>query len=202
MLVDLECLTPKQLKDEFTRITRLPAKQNFVWLACPSLANCKIRSKSDWVLAIESIELTLTPLFCDIPVQAGVEDIGETVEPKTESAPEPVSELTQLIDAEISVVLNALNDENRDVTTVFQCGFLLASDHKQLYRKLAQRFHPDVNGDDDAELFVLMNEVYKQLTEEPETYGSEQESSQSQQQWGEETLEQSLSRQLGEDFEW
>jgi hypothetical protein len=202
MLVDLERLTPKQLKDEFTRITRLPAKQNFVWLACPSLANCKIRSKNDWILAVESIELTLTPMFGNVPSQTSVEEVWETVEPESEPAPDPVPKPAQPIDAEISVILNALNDEDRDVATIFQCGFLLASDHKRLYRKLAQRFHPDKNGDDDAEFFILMNDVYKQLTEETEIYGSEQESGEFEEQWSSQSWEEAAREQLGDDFKW
>lgn len=204
MLVDLERLSPKELKSEFTRITRLPAKQNFVWLACPSLANCRIRSKNDWILALESIEMILSPMFGDVPGQeeAEIEEVYEAPEPEVIS--EPPS--TQPIDAEISVVLNALNDEDRDAETVFQCGFLLASDHKLLYRKLAQRFHPDTTGEEDAELFILMNQTYERLTEETETYGSEEsgefEGFVPQQQWGEESLEDSLNRQLGKDFEW
>lgn len=202
MLADLDRLSPKELKSKFTRLTGLPAKQNFVWLACPSLANCKIRSKNDWILAIESIEMILRPMFGDDPNQ----DEAELPQAEPHVTP-PSPSSVQPVDAEISVVLNALNDEDRDQETVFQCGFLLASDHKHLYRKLAQRFHPDKTGDEDAELFIVMNAVYKQLTQESETYGSGQEDSELEgfvtyQQRSEESLEESLSRQLGEDFEW
>lgn len=202
MLIDLERLSPRQLKAEFTRVTGLPAKQSFVWLACPSLANCKIRSKNDWILAIESIELILTPMFDDVSGQEEIEESVEVVEPE----PTPTSQPAQPIDAEVSVILNALNDEDRDVETVLQCGFLLASDHKQLYRKLAQRFHPDTSGDEDAELFVLMDQTYKKLTEEPETYGSEENSGfeefVSDQQWSEQSWEEAAREQLGDDFKW
>src|SRR5919202_1512825 len=78
-MLDLDSLSRNRLKAEFTRITKLPAKQAFVSIAAPSLAGCTIRSKADWILAIESIELVLTPVFDDPTPDAVVESEDSTI---------------------------------------------------------------------------------------------------------------------------
>jgi hypothetical protein len=198
----LEELSLKDLKAKFSALTQLPARKIFVLLACPSLDGCAMRSKEDWRKAIESIEFKLAP---------SLEDSGD-VESQPVQREIPQAQPSDPLSVEVETVLKFLSMD-KDPRTVFYCSFYTADDQKRLYRKLAQRFHPDVNQDEDDGLFKELNSVYEEILLEQQSESQQSEASVQRRQYTEEdyqeggtawwnsaSLDEVLRYQLGDDY--
>ncbi len=73
----------------------------------------------------------------------------------------------EILDIEQSIV--AGNEPER----AFVCGFSISQNPKQLYRRLARKYHPDTNKGIDMGLFGILNEVYKRCAQQGQVESQE-----------------------------
>lgn len=154
------------IKKEFTRITRLPAKKSFAAVVA-AIGNRKMQSKTDWLWILENIEMVLVP----ITERTKPQQIEEPEIPAVEEVqPQPEdSEVAELCSA-------ALESENPE--QVFVEAFATADDAKSIYRRLAKFAHPDKGG--NSSLFQLISNAYSEYQKNAsyyqEAYAVEQQS--------------------------
>lgn len=165
----------KDLKEEFTKITGLPAKKAIVQLICTELEDRRMHSISDWEWVLTSIE----PRFKLQTYQDYRNKVTE-LEQQNEvlanyiseqlNKPEPVAETTTETLTNPSVesledVAYLLNEtESRLLFTLL---LSYADNIKSAYKKLTKKYHPDVNSSPKATaLTVILNDVYSTLNQQ------------------------------------
>lgn len=144
-----------EIKKEFTRVTRLPAKKSFAAVVA-KIGNRKMQSKTDWLWVLDNIEMVLVP-------------IAERTEQRQEDQPEipEVEQAQSSPDAEMTELCSvALQSEEPE--QVFVEAFATAEDAKTLYRRLAKISHPDRGGSD--RLFQILNSAYSEYQQNTTYY--------------------------------
>lgn len=178
-----------ELKARFSEITNLPAKKAYVILAAPSMEGCGMRSKADWEVVLEKIERVLVPIEQVIKIgfaQEKSEESSVEVEPTIEievEEPQPsvVEQELEPIDEEVVDIEESIA-AGTDPERAFACGFSISQNPKQLYRRLARKYHPDANKGVDTGIFNVLSEVYK--THEQQNEEREFQVTSSVKEWG------------------
>jgi hypothetical protein len=137
----------QEIKDEFTRITRLPAKKAFASVVA-QIGSRKMLSKSDWLWVLENIDFVLTPR---------IEQVECPVQPETPHETQAESPTGGSWEEEVCALAMASDEP----TQVFEEAFSSVDNIKQAYRKLAKYLHPDKGG--TSSLFVLMEKAYRDV---------------------------------------
>lgn len=153
----------------------MPAKKAYVILAAPSMQGYGMRSIADWQLALEKIEKVLVPIDQVIEKEPEIPINEVAPEESQPSIQEPVDE--EVLDIEESIATGT------DPERAFVCGFSISQNPKQLYRRLARKYHPDANKGVDTGLFNILNEVYERCVVEGEMESQEQEVEETD-EWG------------------
>ncbi|MBW4565984.1 MAG: hypothetical protein KME32_33890 [Mojavia pulchra JT2-VF2] len=150
----------KQLKEDFTAKTGMPAKKAYVLLAAPSVAKHNLRSIADWKLVLSSIEFKLVKvgdeIFKNIPSDETdddwikqLDDIDNEFRSQRENLKQDDPETY-----EFEELTNSETDEFEDDFSRCQN----TKEIKALYRKLSKSHHPDNGG--NTEVFKSLNRSY------------------------------------------
>lgn len=152
----------KELKEAFTKLTKLPAKKTFVEAICGSTFR-RMLSIKDWEWAVESIPEAFK--------------IGEILE-QHEKLQAQVTELETEVNDLTDVIAKAKPTNTVDIENI---SYTLAVEHvdpfirflfqistdslKQTLFRLSKKYHPDVNKDKpNAEIVTkILNNVYADL---------------------------------------
>ena len=135
------------IKKEFTRITRLPAKKSFAAVVA-KIGNRKMQSKADWLWILDNIEMVLIPI-----AEEQKEQSENTVVEQAQSQHED-TEMAELCSAAL---------ESEEPEQVFVEKFVTTNDAKSLYRRLAKFAHPDKGG--NSSLFQIISGAYQEYQE-------------------------------------
>lgn len=136
----------KELKEEFTKITGLPAKKMMVDVVCEGVGDRRMMSIFDWEWALNSI----APRFKMADREAKIAELEEQLTQSTQAGVEP---LQPIVEDEIELLVGEI--------------FLESSDCRTTYRRLSKRYHPDLNPDNPnaVKLSVIVNRVYEEVKE-------------------------------------
>lgn len=177
--MELENLSLKELKAEFTRLTGLPAKKAFVVIAAPLMAECPMRSKPDWQAALSAIEFRLFPATLKFQSEDSFQEAShlpeEYSQPHIETDQKTDSEETVLLPEEhLAEYAAHVPDElvKRVVSTIllFDKGNI-----KPVYRTLARSFHPDSSRLPEKQsnrLFGILSNAFDDVDSIYEGWGS------------------------------
>lgn len=165
----------KDLKEEFTKITGLPAKKSIVQLICTEVSNHGMHSISDWEWVLTSIE----PRF-KLQTYQNYQNKVTELEQQNEvlasyiaeqlNKPEPVVESKP--ETAVNPVVESLEDiayllDETDAKLLFTFLLSYTDNLKSAYKKLAKKYHPDVNSSPKATMLtVILNDVYLILNQQ------------------------------------
>jgi hypothetical protein len=167
----------KDLKEEFTKVTGLPAKKAVIQLICPGVDSRSMHSISDWEWVLTSIEPRFK-LQTYLDLQNKLTELEEQNEVfanyicKEINKPEPVEPVESKTEVADIPAVESLEDvayllDETESRLLFTLLLSYANNLKSAYKKLAKKYHPDVNSSPKATaLTVILNDVYSTLNQQ------------------------------------
>lgn len=179
--VELENLSLKELKAEFTRMTGLPAKKSFVVIAAPLMASYPMRSKYDWQVVLSVIEFKLVPSAPTYQFSNGFQDQSPPLEEHSQTSDQAKHEANHReedtnLSAEdyLAEYMTHVPDDlaKRVLSTILSFE---KEELKPVYRSLARSFHPDSSqlpGEQSNRLFAILSNAFDDVDSVHEGWGS------------------------------